>query len=94
MDCETKIKTYIQRVIDGTSSSVTFIRKSTYAGRLEVEVNNYGVRVGSSYGGYSLYKMKPTEIKVWTDSHGDVRIGNKHDYSFANMGKEEPKVYY
>ena len=94
MDCETTIKTNIQKVIDGTMSSVTFIRKSAYAGRLEVEVNDYGVRVGSSYGGYSLYKMKPAEIKVWTDSHGDVRIGNKHDYSFANMGKEEPKVYY
>ena len=94
MDCETKIKTYIQRVIDGISSSVTFIRKSTYAGRLEVEVSNYGVRVGSSYTGYSLYKMKPAEIEVWTDSHGKVMIGNKHKYVFANMGDEEPKVYY
>ena len=94
MDCEAKIKTYIQRVIDGTSSSVTFIRKSTYAGRIEVTVDPYGVRVGSSYTGYTLYKMKPTEIVVWTDKHGDARIGNKHEYTFANMGKEEPKVIY
>ena len=93
MDCETTIKTNIQKVIDGTVPSVTFIRKSAYAGRLKVEITEYGVRVGSSYTGYSLYKMKPAEIKVWSDSHGDVRIGNKHDYSFANMGKEEPKVY-
>lgn len=94
MDCETKIKTYIQRVIDGSSSSVTFVRRPDYiAGRLEVEVHKDHVRVDGGYGG-TVYKMHPEEIVVWTDSAGDVRIGNKHKYSFVNMGKNEPKVYY
>ena len=94
MDCETKIKTYIQRVIDGSSSSVTFVRRPDHiAGRLEVEVHKDYVRVDGGYGG-TVYKMHPEEIVVWTDRIGDVMIGNKHRYVFANMTSREPQVFY
>lgn len=94
MDCETKIKTYIQRVIDGTSSSVTIVRRRDHiAGRLEVDIHKDYVRVDGGYGA-SVYKMHPEEIVVWTDKAGDVRIGNKKQYTFAVMGKNEPQVFY
>ena len=93
MDCETKIKTYIQRVIDGTSSSVTIVRRPDYmAGRLEVEVHKDYVRVDGGYGG-TVYKMHPDQIDVWVD-HGNVVIGNKKHYIFAVMGTNEPQVFY
>ena len=92
MNTEQTIREAIEKVANGQARNVHIVRNDGVAGKVTVDIEDYGVRVGSNRTGYTLYKMKPTEIVVWTDSHNDVRIGNKHEYSFVNLGKTEPKV--
>lgn len=92
MNGQEKIQNALNEIIEGKHNCIELLRRSRIAGRLVVELHDYGVVTRCSYGGGTLYKIKAEDVRVWTKDNGDVVIGNKKGGVFCVMGTEEPKI--